>query len=121
MQVSCAVPCAGEHLSVIFVTMLLSGSMPIAFFSAALWFVSSYWCDKVELLKLSRRPVIYGNTLSDHVMNLLPYAAVRHGTAQHGAAQYGIASRLCLGLIAARLRCSRRCKTSGCCMYTACV
>lgn len=68
----------------IFVTMLLSGSMPIAFFSAAFWFVSSYWCDKLELLKLSRRPVIYGNTLSDHVMNLLPYAAVSHSTAQHG-------------------------------------
>jgi ABC-type uncharacterized transport system permease subunit len=67
---------AGEHLSVIFVTMLLAGAMPIAFFSAAFWFVSSYWCDKAELLKLSRRPVIYGNTLSDHVMNLLPFAAV---------------------------------------------
>jgi hypothetical protein len=39
--------------------------------------VTSYWCDKLELLRLSRRPVTYGNTLSDHVMNLLPYAAVR--------------------------------------------
>lgn len=63
-------------MSVIFVSMLLSGAMPVALFSAALWFVTSYWCDKAELLKLSRRPVIYGNALSDHVMNLLPYAAV---------------------------------------------
>lgn len=57
--------------------MLLSGAMPIAFFIAAFWFVSAYWCDKWELLKLSRRPVIYGNALSNHVMNILPYAAVR--------------------------------------------
>lgn len=68
--------CAGEHLSVIFVSMLLCGAMPIALFSAAFWFVTSYWCDKLELLRLSPRPVTYGNTLSDHVMNLLPYAAV---------------------------------------------
>lgn len=61
-----------------FVAMLLSGAMPIAFFSAAFWFVTAYWCDKWELLKLSRRPVIYGPELSDHVMNMLPYAAVRN-------------------------------------------
>lgn len=83
MLLLCFVLRAGEHLSVIFVTMLLSGAMPIALFSAAFWFVSSYWCDKAELLKLSRRPVIYGNTLSDHVMNLLPYAAVRDCTHTH--------------------------------------
>jgi hypothetical protein len=96
--------------------MLLGSGMPIAFASAAFWFVSAYWCDKVsedaglpgvhavalllglgtlcrtlslapicpreppclqyELLKLSRRPVVYGADLSNHVMNLLPYAAV---------------------------------------------
>lgn len=60
----------------IYVSMLLSGGMPIAFVSAAFWFVSAYWCDKYELLSLSRRPVIYGAALSNHVMNLLPYAAV---------------------------------------------
>ena len=46
--------------------------------SAAFWFTAAYWCDKAELLRLSRRPITYSSDLSDMVMNLLPYAAVRH-------------------------------------------
>lgn len=72
----CTAACLGEHLNAIYVAMLLSGGMPITYISAAFWFVSSYWCDKVELLTLSRRPITYGSDLSDMVMNLLPYAAV---------------------------------------------
>eukprot|EP00775_Hariotina_reticulata_P002590 gene2590-2892_t len=102
----------GEHLNAIYVAMLLSGGMPITYISAAFWFVSSYWCDKVELLTLSRRPITYGSDLSDMVMNLLPYAAVWHalfalwafslfGTPRSRLVAKGFASlilRICQGL-----------------------
>ncbi len=66
----------GEHLNVIYLTMVLSGGLPIAYFSAAVWFVVCYWIDKWELVRLSRRPVAYGSDLSTMVMHLLPSAAV---------------------------------------------
>jgi hypothetical protein len=33
----------GEHLNVIYVSMLLSGGMPICYLAAAFWFASAYW------------------------------------------------------------------------------
>ena len=66
----------GEHLNVIYVTMLLSGGMPLAYVTASIWFMASFWTEKFELLKLSRRPVAYGYDLAMMVANLLPYAVV---------------------------------------------
>jgi hypothetical protein len=68
----------GEHLNVIFVAMLLSGGLPIAYLAAAAWFGVAYWSEKWELLKLSRRPVAYGGSLSEAVTNIVPFATV-HG------------------------------------------
>lgn len=67
---------AGEHLNAIYVAMLLSGGLPVAYISAAFWFCTSYWCDKYELLTLSRRPITYGADLSNMVVDRLPFAAV---------------------------------------------
>jgi hypothetical protein len=33
----------GEHLNVIYVSMLLSGGMPICYLTAAFWFGTAYW------------------------------------------------------------------------------
>ncbi|GBF89796.1 hypothetical protein Rsub_02966 [Raphidocelis subcapitata] len=68
----------GEHLNVVFVTLLLCGGVPAAYLSAALWFGAAYWTEKWELLRLSRRPVAYGGDLSESVNGLLPFAAVFH-------------------------------------------
>ncbi|WIA18083.1 hypothetical protein OEZ85_009564 [Tetradesmus obliquus] len=68
----------GEHLNVIYVSMLLSGGMPICYMTAAFWFATAYWCDKAELLSVSRRPITYSADLSNMVLNLLPFAAVLH-------------------------------------------
>jgi hypothetical protein len=66
----------GQHLNVIFVAMLLSGGIPVAYLSAAVWFGVAYWAEKWELLKLSRRPVAYGGDLSEAVTSMLPFATV---------------------------------------------
>ena len=68
----------GEHLNVIFVAMLLSGGLPVAYLSAAAWFAAAYWSEKWELLKLSRRPVAYGGALSEAVTAIVPFAAALH-------------------------------------------
>lgn len=93
---------SGEHLNVVYVCMLLAGSMPIAYAAAALWFISAYWCDKVELLSLSRRPITYGADLSNMVMRMLPFAAVRQtGYALHNVCCHG--SKLLLLLLTGAL------------------
>lgn len=61
--------------------MLLSGGTPLIYASAALYFSSTYWFEKWELLKLSRRPVAYSGDLAAMVTNVLPYAAVGGGMA----------------------------------------
>jgi len=66
----------GEHLNVVFVALLLSGGVPVAYLSAAVWFGVAYWYEKWELLKFSRRPVAYGGDLSETVTNMLPFATV---------------------------------------------
>lgn len=66
----------------IYVSMLLSGGMPVSYIAAAFWFFTSYWCDKFELLTLSRRPITYGADLSNMVIERLPFAVVRLGS--HG-------------------------------------
>lgn len=43
---------------------------------AACYFIISYWMEKWELLKLSKRPIAYGPELASMVTNLMPYAAV---------------------------------------------
>ncbi|KAF8062000.1 Pigl [Scenedesmus sp. PABB004] len=61
----------GEHLNVIYVCLLLSGGLPAAYGAAALWFAAAYWCDKYELLTLSRRPTAYGADLSNMVWHVI--------------------------------------------------
>ncbi|KAI8470399.1 MAG: hypothetical protein J3K34DRAFT_510286 [Monoraphidium minutum] len=68
----------GEHLNVIFVALLISGGVPVAYASAAVWFTAAYWSEKWELLRLSRRPVAYGGGLSEAVTATVPYAVVLH-------------------------------------------
>lgn len=56
--------------------LLLSGGLPVAYLSAAIWFAAAYWSEKWELLKLSRRPIAYGGDLSEAVTSTVPYAVV---------------------------------------------
>lgn len=72
----------GEHLNVVFVTLLLCGGVPAAYLSAALWFGVAYWTEKWELLRLSRRPVAYGGDLAEAVNGIVPFAAVGRGRAR---------------------------------------
>lgn len=36
----------GQHLNVIYVAMLLSPGLPVAYLSAAVWFAVAYWLEK---------------------------------------------------------------------------
>lgn len=36
----------GQHLNVIYVAMLLSSGLPIAYLSATIWFTVAYWMEK---------------------------------------------------------------------------
>jgi hypothetical protein len=42
----------GEHLTVIFVALTYSSSMPLFLWTVALSFVSHFWVEKYELLKV---------------------------------------------------------------------
>lgn len=41
-------------------------------------FFLQYWTEKIELLKLSKRPSTYGDDLAKMVGSVLPYAAMWH-------------------------------------------
>ena len=59
-------------------------ALKVAYLSAAVWFAVAYWCDKWELLRLSRRPVAYGGALSEAITNMLPFATVTTRRVVHG-------------------------------------
>lgn len=67
----------GEHMNVVYVSMLLAGGLPIAYASAAFWFITAYWVEKWELLRLSKRPIAYGSDLAHMCADMVPFAAVR--------------------------------------------
>jgi hypothetical protein len=100
----------GEHLNVIYVTMLLSGGMPVAYITASIYFLASFWTEKFELLKLSRRPVAYGSDLAMMVANLMPYAVVRgRGGKPDACGGIGKAARLQGCFFKAKCTCMQYC------------
>jgi hypothetical protein len=44
----------GEHMGVVFVTMLLSGAMPLLYWTTFTSFLVMYWLEKYLLLKVGR-------------------------------------------------------------------
>ncbi|KAK9817052.1 hypothetical protein WJX72_008912 [[Myrmecia] bisecta] len=68
----------GELLNIVFCTMLFAAGLPVLYPIAALIFIAAYWCEKWELLKLSKIPPQYTNDLAELTGNLLPWAAVWH-------------------------------------------
>lgn len=66
-------------MTIIFVTMLFSSSMPLLYIIAALYFVAAYWAEKFELLTIAKRPIAYSDDLAMYVTETLPFAVSEGG------------------------------------------
>ncbi|KAG1659884.1 hypothetical protein FOA52_002129 [Chlamydomonas sp. UWO 241] len=68
----------GEHLGVIFITMLFASAIPMLYWSAAASFATMFFIDKYFLLKVCRNPIHYSPHLGIYAAEALPFAVPWH-------------------------------------------
>jgi len=68
----------GNMVLVIFVTFSFSAGMPILYLLACVYFLITYWVDKVILLKFSRKPPNYSISMVKGVISSFKYAILIH-------------------------------------------
>lgn len=67
-----------QLLAVIFVSLTFSAGMPLLYLIVVINFVMTYWFDKILLLRYFRLTSGYNRNLSEHVVSVMPYAAIIH-------------------------------------------
>ena len=65
-------------LTVLSVTFLYSGGMPILYPVAALFFFVSYWVDKCLILRCYRRPIKFDEYLAKSTLDFFKYILILH-------------------------------------------
>ena len=65
-------------LTVLSVTFLYSGGMPILYPVAALFFFISYWVDKCLLLRCYRKPIKFDERLARSTLEFFKYILILH-------------------------------------------
>ena len=65
-------------LTVLSVTFLYSGGMPILYPVAALFFFISYWVDKCLLLRCYRKPIKFDERLARSTLGFFKYILILH-------------------------------------------
>lgn len=65
-------------LTVLSVTFLYSGGMPILYMVATLFFFFTYWMDKCLLFRCYRRPVSFDNYLAKKTLEYFKYFLMLH-------------------------------------------
>ena len=65
-------------MNTLFVCMMFSSAMPILYLIGAMSFWSTYWIDKISLLRLYNRPPRYDESLALVATELMPLALLLH-------------------------------------------
>ena len=65
-------------LTVLTVTLLYSGGLPILYPTAALFFFITYWMDKCLLLRCYRKPIKFDNYIAKHTLVCFKFALLAH-------------------------------------------
>jgi len=65
-------------LTVLAVSLIYSGGMPILYPIAGTFFFFTYWTDKCLLLKYSRKPIKFDNYMARHSVIYLKYILFGH-------------------------------------------
>ena len=65
-------------LTVLAVTLLYSGGLPILYPTAAVFFFITYWMDKILLLRCYRKPIKFDNYIAKHTLIYFKFALLVH-------------------------------------------